>query len=189
MVDDPAPELRGRIYKNKISLIAMKLRFPVFFVIALVHFACSDPGNHPPGEQDNAVHKKVIQTKPPSSYSDTAQIDSPAAVFYTPDSLQWEKIKAVTDPGVFESTQHDCFYQMRYSRIVLKKLYPKVKIVEGLHARFLLFKKRNGSSEYIDLDKKNDACGIFLFDGQKSPRLADMPNIESELGFYFSSTR
>lgn len=168
--------------------MVMKHRLRVFFVIALVHFACSAPGNHGPGEQDNAVHKKVAQTKPPSNYADTVQIGSPAVVFYTPDSLQWEKIKAVTDPGVFESIKHDYFYQMRYSRIVIKKLYPQLKIFEGIHARFLLFKKRDGSSEYIDLDKKNDACGIFLFDGQKSPWPADMPNIESELGFYFSST-
>jgi hypothetical protein len=36
------------------------------------------------------------------------------------------------------------------------------------------------------LNDKNDPFGIFLFDGVQSPRLVDMTNIESELGFYFS---
>ena len=38
----------------------------------------------------------------------------------------------------------------------------------------------------IDLNTQNDPCGILLFDGRQAPRLVDMTNIETELGFYFS---
>ena len=69
--------------------------------------------------------------------------------------------------------------------MVLKIYYPLIKITDVKKARYLLFEKANGKKEYIDLNTKNDPCGIFIFDGQKAPQLVDMTNIESELGFYF----
>ena len=47
-------------------------------------------------------------------------------------------------------------------------------------------KKSNKSKVSIDLNDKNDICGLFLFDGKKDPALVDMPNIDTQLGFYFS---
>ena len=110
----------------------------------------------------------------------------PSAVFYNPDSLQWEKIKAITDTMIFESTVHDCFYQMRNARNSLQKNWPEIKMVEVSNARWIRFRLLNGTSEYIDLDTLNDPCGILLFDGHKKPRLVDMMNIDTELGFYFT---
>ena len=126
------------------------------------------------------------QHKPSSSFSDTFTIDFYAAVFYNPDALQLEKIKAITDTMIFESNMHDCFYQMKNARNVLTKYYPKVKLIEVKNARYLLFKKQDGTDFYIDLNTKDDACGIFLFDGIKTPVMVDMTNIDSELGFYFT---
>lgn len=133
-----------------------------------------------------ASGKQDIPNKPPSSYTDTITIDFPSAVFYNPDSLQLEKIKAITDSGIFESQLHDCFFQMRHSRISLQSNWPKIKILEIKNTRFLLFKTKDGKQEYFDLDTKNDACGILLFDGRKKARLVDMTNMDSELGFYFA---
>ncbi|MGE5107689.1 MAG: hypothetical protein ACM3H8_09100, partial [Sphingobacteriales bacterium] len=79
-----------------------------------------------------------------------------------------------------------CYYQMRYSRIILQKYWPKIKIVEIRNVRFILFKLANGSRDIIDLNKQYDPCGVFLFDGHKKAQLADMTNIDTELGFYFS---
>jgi hypothetical protein len=138
--------------------------------------------------KDNNAAKPGKKTKPASSYNDTIMISSPAAVFYSPDSLQLQKIKSTTESQVFEGTMHECFYQMRNSRMVLKKDYPAVRIIEMKNARYLLFKKSNNENELIDLDKKNDPCGIFIFDAMHSPRLVDMTNIETELGFYFSQS-
>jgi len=44
----------------------------------------------------------------------------------------------------------------------------------------------NGKVEVIDLNTKNDPCGLFVFNGQKPPLLVDMTNIDTDLGFYFS---
>jgi len=137
--------------------------------------ACSD------GE---AEHKPVAK-KPPTTYTATIEITDPSAVFYSADPIQLKNIKAVTDPGVFESTMHDCFYQMRNARHVLKEHYPRIAIVEVSKARYLLFKNPQGD-ERIDLNEKNDPCGLLLYDGRQPARLVDMTNIESELRFYFS---
>ena len=133
-----------------------------------------------PGIQD------TIKSKPPGSFSDTIIIDFPAAVFYNPDSMQLEKIKAITDTMIFESNIHDCFYQMKYSRNAIQKNWPTIKIIEISKYRYVHFKSSEGLDEYIDLNKQEDFCGIFLFDGHKKASFADMSNIDSELGFYFN---
>ncbi len=132
------------------------------------------------------INDKSIHKKPPSSFSDTISIELSTAVFYNPDSLQLEKIKKITDERIFESIVHECFYQMRNARSVIKKFYPGVKILEVKNVRYLLFKKLNGTRQFIDLNSKNDAYGIFLFDGIKDPVQTDMTNIDSELGFYYT---
>ena len=102
-----------------------------------------------------------------------------------PDSLQLEKIKIATDSTIFKSMQHDCFYQMRNSRNLLTTQFPKIKITEVVNVSHLLFKMTNGQIKIIDLNANNDPCGIYLFQPDKEPRLTDMTNIDSDLGFYF----
>lgn len=158
--------------------------FILFLVAALM--SCSGQQQQKNKDSKEIVTQKQSGKKPPSSYSDTIIIHPPAAVCYNPDSLQLEKIKNITDTSVFESMLHDCFFQQRNSRKVLKEYYPYVKIIDISNIRYLVFEKLNGEKEYIDLDTKQDPCGIFLFDGRKSPQLVDMMNIDTELGFYFS---
>ena len=74
---------------------------------------------------------------------------------------------------------------MRYSRIVLKKYYPAIKIVEARDLRYLHFKKLNGDSVYIDLNSLNDPSGMLVFDGLNAPLLIDMTNVETGLDAYF----
>jgi len=97
-----------------------------------------------------------------------------------------EKIKSVNEKAIFDMITHDCHYQMQNARIELKKYWPQIHVVEVSMARYLLFVKANESKICIDLNNKNDICGLFLFDGKKDPVLVDMPNIDTELGFYFS---
>lgn len=167
------------VKKNSTHLFLLML-LPMMIICC---FSCSGSGKK--NGSTTTVLLNHSKSKPPSSYSDTMVINFPAAVFYAPDTIQLEKIKSVTEPGIFESLNHDCFYQMRYSRIAINKYWPDVKIVEIKKARFILFSSQEGSKEYIDLDMKNDPCGVLLFDGHKKAQLADMTNIESELGFYF----
>ncbi len=126
-----------------------------------------------------------VNKKPPSGFIDTLVINSNAAVFYNPDSVQLKKIKAITGKMVFESNTHDCFFQMRNARIVLKQYWPKIQIIEVSSYRYLLFNKMNKNPTVIDLDSKNDMCGIFLFNTLKEPLLIDMMNVDTELEFYF----
>lgn len=146
--------------------------------------ACSD-GRQPVKQTVEKEHRRSALTKPPSFYNNTIEISHPSAVFYCPDSLQLKNIKAIIDSSVFESVTHDCFYQMRNARHVLKEYYPDIEILEISKARYLLFKYPSGD-ERIDLNDKNDPCGLFLYDGRQRPRLVDMTNIDTELRFYFS---
>ena len=167
----------------------MKFQFFTFYLPLFICLSCSDFHGQTNPDQNKTENKDLVRNKPGTTFSDTIKINSySSAVFYYPDSLQLEKIKAITGTMIFECTLHECFYQMRNSRIVLKKFYPHVKILEVRNARYLLFEKKGGEKETIDLDAKNDASGIFIFDGEKAPHLVDMTNIESELGFYFSKS-
>ena len=150
--------------------------------------SCSQPAKKKIPEAITPEHKDSIRRKPPSSFSDTLTIHYPSAVFYNPDSLQLLKIKEKTAKNDYETDIHNCFYQMRNARIVLKKYWPQIHIIETSKNRYLLFVKADKSKIFIDLDNKGDMCGLLLFDGKKEPELADMMNIETAMGFYFRAS-
>jgi hypothetical protein len=164
----------------------MKFQFFAYFLSVILSLSCSDSPRQTKPAQDKIENKHPVNNKPSSSFSDTLKINSPAAVFYHPDSLQLEKIKSVTDAGIFDGSMHEYYYLMRNAHIVIKKNMPQLKIIEAKNVRYLLFISADKSEDCIDLDTKNDAYGLFIFDRKKPPRLLDMANIESELGFYFS---
>jgi len=147
--------------------------------------SCNNSSVNKEPVKDNTVPDKTIQSKPPSNYQDTLIIDLKAAVFFGPDSLQLKKIKEITEETIFEAQSHEYFFQMRNARIVLKKNWPSITIIEAKNVRYLLFKKSDNDSVCVDLDKK-DPYGLFLFDTKKDPHFADMMNIDSELPFYFA---
>lgn len=136
--------------------------------------------------ETSKVTKAQIIKKPASGFNDTLIIKSNSAVFYVPDSVQMEKIKKVNQKEVFDLLTHNCHYQMQNARQVIKKDWPKIKIIETSTHRYLLFEKANKDEKCIDLNEKNDICGLFLFDGKKDPALVDMPNIDTQLHLYFS---
>ncbi len=163
----------------------MKRYYFIYLLATLFYFSCTN-GTRQKTIINKSEINEDIKLKPSSGFSDTVKINSPVAVFFKPDSLQFEKIKAITDSAIFESMEHDCFYQMRYAGIAIKRLYPKLTILEIKKVRYLLFEYDKKGHIYIDLDKK-DPCGIFIFDGHKAPLFVDMTNLESELGFYFDN--
>ena len=162
------------------------MKFSAVYIISILLLA-SSCNNNPDqaGKEKNTPGSKTAHSKPPANYQDTLQIDLPTAVFYHPDSLQLEKIKEITDPKVFEATTHEYFFQMRNARMSIKKDWPALKIIEAKNARYLRFIGNSNNDTYIDLDTKNDPYGLFLFQPGKKPQLADMMNIDTELGFYF----
>ena len=162
----------------------MKL-FSKYVISILVFASCSSNPVQQHEEKNTSSSGLQVQTKPPSDFRDTMQIDFPAAVFYHPDSLQLEKIKGLTDSAIFDATMHEYFFQMRNARMSIKRDWPQLKIVEARNVRFLLFRGETYDSTLIDLNTKNDSHGLFLFQPGKKPRFADMMNIDSELSFYF----
>ncbi|HMK25110.1 MAG TPA: hypothetical protein VK483_03705 [Chitinophagaceae bacterium] len=164
------------------------IRIITMFMIAVWSLSCSDTATSTKRdkEQKRSDTIPVSYKKPPSSFGDTLIITGESVVFYNPDSLQREKIKEITRKNVYESNEHDCFYLMRNARVVLKKYWRQIHIIETSKNRYLLFVKADKTRTCIDLNSKGDMCGIFLFDGKKEPELADMMNIETVLGFYFA---
>ena len=166
------------------NIIKIYSQFLLLFIFSLI--ACSEMTRDSKSVKALPEKKKTNNSKPPSSFSDTLIINFPAAIFYSPDSLQLERIKAITDSSIFESSTHEYFYQMKYSRNLIQKSFTSLKIVEISNMRYLLFISNTGVEECVDLDTRNDFCGILLFDGYKKAKQADMTNIDTELGFYFS---
>lgn len=142
------------------------------------------------GRKETVKEEKVIKpeqqviVKPGSSFQDTLIVNSMSAVFFMADSVQMEKFGKVVSLMAFESIKHDCFYQMRNSRTVLKTSWPKVKIIEAVNKRYLLFIKEDGTRVCTDMDKL-DVCGVLLFNRKKDPQSVDMTNIDTELRYYF----
>ncbi len=175
--------------KSLSKYCSLVIRMIALFMGLFVFFACSGNGD---SEKNNTQEEQKSGTihsgykKPPSSFSDTIIITGNSAVFYNSDSLQLEKIKEVIEMPVYESNVHDCFFQMRNARMVLKKYWPQIEITETAKYRYILFVKANNKKTCIDHNEKNDMCGIFLFDGIKEPELVDMMNIDTALGYYFS---
>lgn len=123
--------------------------------------------------------------KPGSSYKDSLFVLFPAAVFFSPDSVQLDAIHKVTDPAVFEGSMHEYYYQMRNARQYLKEHWNKITIMEAGKFRYLVFRKADGGVSIIDLDKQ-DACGMFVFDKISDPLLVDMTNVDTQVTDYFS---
>lgn len=163
----------------------MKLKAKIVCVLISACLACSEQVKQKSAADMPKPPADTIRVKPPSHFQDTLIVIGPAAVFYYPDSLQDYNIQMMTDPAVYNSSIHEMFYQMRNAKIVLHKYYPSLLIREARNVRYLWFKGADQKSQYIDLNTKNDARGMFIFDSKQAPRLVDMTNIETELGFYF----
>ena len=161
---------------------------PLIFVF--IHFySCINTGSSKKNKTEIPANSHAVQYKKPSSgFSDTLVINKVSAVFYNPDSLQLNRIQAITKKEIYETDVHNCFYLMRNARMVLKKYWPHIHIIESSEYRYLLFIKADNSQTCIDLDTKEDMCGILLFDRKKEPELIDMMNIDTALGFYFKSS-
>lgn len=138
------------------------------------------------GEKTVAAKEEKKQiTKPGSSFQNIFIITESCAVFYRPDSMQKQKIKAITEARIFESSMHDFFYLQNYAGRYLKEQWPKLKIINKKNVRYLAFIKKDHSPEIIDLNKLNDPYGLIVFNGVKPPMQIDMANVETQVPDYF----
>ena len=158
------------------------------YIILFLLLACRQQSGEKTVSVDNKKEENKSIIKPPTIYSDTLKIDSRAAIFYYPDSLQLEKIRAGSDTAKFDAAMHEYFYQFKYVHDVLDKYWPRLNIVEAKTVRYLLFIKADNGRKIIDLDTKYDPYGLLIFDPQKDPIQLELTNAPSEIGFYFSET-
>lgn len=164
----------------------MKIQFLFWFLSASLIFSCSNSPQQNKTAEKSIKNKNLPKQKPAGAYHDTLRINSASAVFYYPDSLQLEKIRSLMDSGAYEAIMHEYFFLMRNAHLVIEKNKPQLRIIEAKNVRYLLFIHADKSEDCIDLDKKFDPYGLFLFDGKKSPQFVDMGNVDTDLGFYFS---
>jgi hypothetical protein len=141
-------------------------------------------------QQTNSISNKPVTkeketavSKPCSSFTDTLDILVPAAIFFEPDSMQLQKIKAVTKAQVFEGSMHEYAYQIKNAAGYIKSQWPELKTITVKNARYLRFPLADTLPVVIDLDKEAP-CGMFVYDGKTSPVLMDMTNIETQVTYY-----
>jgi hypothetical protein len=181
-------------YVRKSSVFSMELfpfqnsfmlNRPFYFYafIMVVLSACGPAVNEKqlPGESAR-VNAKI---KPGSGSKDTLHVFGNAIVFYFPDSMQLEKIKAVTDARVFEGSMHEFFYQQKNARNFLHRNWAHLRITDCKNFRWISFRSKEHAVTIIDLDSLNDSHGMIAFDGVKKPAVLDMTNAETEVAYYF----
>lgn len=168
---------------NIISVILYAMIFCIIF--SCENNKASNKAKIKSTDSVNINKTKKVSHKPYSTFQDTLKISKPSAVFYHPDSLQLEEIKQQTDSMAYKDLMHVHFYLTQNARNVIKNAWPSLNIIEAKNFRYLLFIKKDGSKDNIDLDKYAETYGLFLFDGKKPPKLVDMMNIDTELYVYF----
>ncbi len=131
-----------------------------------------------------AATKAIPKQKPGSTYQDTLTVIKPVAVFFSPDSLQLQKIKALLDTGVYKGITHEYEFQQHYTHVLIAKQWPGLKILESNHYRYISFTKKDGATQYIDLNSIGDFYGLLVFDGRKNALTVDMTNAETQISFY-----
>ena len=157
-----------------------------YFLFIILGLACSGSPSDKIPEQNKIAKKEYPKKKPAANFFDTLRINFPAAVFYSPDSLQLKKLKSISDAQIFEANMHEYDYLIKTAHIIIKRDFQKVKIIDAKNIRYIAFIGADKKKDCIDLDTENDPYGLFIFKPGKSPVLVDLANAESVLGFYFT---
>lgn len=159
-------------------------RCVIYFFIntcCLFFISCNQKNNLINAAASDDPNKKTLPKKP-TIYSDTVVINTSAAVFFKPDSIQLIEFKRQTTETAFEANKHDGFYQQRNGHLFLQN--KNVRIVDASRAKYLLF-MNNKKDTLINLDGLPELWGIYFFQPSKHPRLIDMMDIEREYKDYF----
>src|SRR6476469_7891390 len=86
------------------------LRVFLLIVVFIQFYSCTNRSSKENKTEMPANSHAVQYKKPSSSFSDTLIINKISAVFYNPDSLQLNKIQAITKKELYETDVHNCFY-------------------------------------------------------------------------------
>lgn len=133
------------------------------------------------GIEYHIVSNNETQHKPGTHCLDTFTLIGPSIVIYSPDELQLEMIRQHTNPNIFDGLMHEYEFQIIYCKRVIQSNFSEIPLYEPKNVRYLLFEKTNKEIYQLDLNSFDDAYGIFLFNGNDKPQLADMTNFEQAL--------
>ena len=158
----------------------MLVRFLILLLFLVGSTSCNETVKEP--------REPSRTLKPASGFSDTLSVEDASVVYYTPDSNQLQKIRALTDSSIFWSMMHEYEYMLKnaLSFIAQAPETRNIEVAEARFARFILFRMHNGDT-CIDLDQRGDAVGMFFFHPSKKPVPVDMANISAELPLYFKN--
>jgi len=155
----------------------------VLLLLAAMVSGCGESERVDSSRKSESSPKDPVK-KPGSTNSETRKFDSAAVVFFYPDSVQLEHFREANGDQIYESTNHDSYYQMRNAKNVLLTQWPGIRVSEVRDARYLAFVRKDSSIFKYDLDTL-DLYGMIIFDGERDPTVVDMMNVDTELGFYF----
>lgn len=151
---------------------------------SLILFSCKADESQTSGKEVQVVVTKEPFKKLKGLYEDTLNITLPAAVFFYPDTLQWQGFFAY-DSSVAGSVAHEFENMMHVSHQSLIQFWPKVNVYECRQAKYLRIQNALQTDTMINLDTINDLWGLILFEKGKQPIPADMMNIDTVLEDYF----
>lgn len=117
--------------------------------------------------------------------ADTIVVREKSVLFYHPDTLQIQKIKAKIPENSFESIEHECAFMTNNARLSMRKNWKEIKELDNHRARYLLCLKTDKSRICIDMNAPADLCAMYAFDPKKDPLPIDMMNVETEVYNYF----
>lgn len=158
--------------------------FSLILSCSIPVLACSNTSGDK--EKKDGSTPRPARTEVPVAPADTIDITQPSAVFYTADSVHQAAFKKQFGEADFDGVDHECFYQMKNARTSLQEHWPQIRIYEVKNSLVLRFTRSAGSSAIVDLRKKNDLCGLYLFTPEKDPLPGDMMNIGTSLENYFT---
>ena len=122
--------------------------------------------------------------KPAAFFHDTLYIDTPAAVFYYPDSIQLKIVADSLDSSVYKGIMHSYYYQVKTAHQTLTRLWPGLSIFEAKNFRYIKYAQKGTVLECVDINRKNELYGLMVFDGKKKPVEIDMTNLETQVSSY-----
>lgn len=132
-------------------------------------------------QQVDTSQKQIVTTKPPSD-TDTLTIDTKAAVFFQPDSLQMQKRMKEVGEENFRAADDYIYYVNTSAEYLEKKSLP---VIDAKNKKYLKFVMTDKNVQFIKLDTLKELWGMYLFDPKKKPHYADMTVIEDDYKNYF----
>jgi hypothetical protein len=165
---------------NKLlPMISMKknLLLPVVF---FTFTACHESKKPAENQTPTATAPPVQQEAATTVADNHSQISTPCAIFYSPDSIQLEKLKKDNGEEAFYTIADDYQNYMADARIFLEG--KGLKILEPTRGK-INFLSKNSNKTTLNLSDIQYNWEIWLFDGNTLHK-ADVTDIENEYDKY-----